>query len=64
MAPELQYTFIEQALRGGPPVSLRCSAAGAPPPRFHWLLDGQSLNEIASSHRYMVFNIVIIIIEI
>lgn len=51
MAPELQYTFIEQALRGGPPVSLRCSAAGAPPPRFHWLLDGQSLNEIASSHR-------------
>lgn len=49
--PELQYTFIEQALRPGPPVSLRCSATGSPPPSFTWLLDGEPLSEIASGHR-------------
>ncbi|XP_058795689.1 cell adhesion molecule Dscam2 isoform X3 [Phymastichus coffea] len=52
--PELQYTFIEQTLRPGPPVSLRCSATGSPPPSFTWLLDGDPLNEIASSHRYAI----------
>ncbi|KOX68634.1 Down syndrome cell adhesion molecule-like protein Dscam2 [Melipona quadrifasciata] len=52
--PELQYTFIEQALRPGPPVSLRCSATGSPPPSFTWLLDGEPLSEIASGHRYAI----------
>lgn len=46
-APELQYTFIEQALRSSSEVSLRCSAAGAPPPRFQWLLDGQPLTSMS-----------------
>jgi hypothetical protein len=40
IAPELQLTFIEQTLQPGPPVSLRCSASGNPPPRITWLLDG------------------------
>ncbi|XP_044017269.1 Down syndrome cell adhesion molecule-like protein Dscam2 [Aphidius gifuensis] len=52
--PELQYTFIKQALRPGPPVSLRCSASGSPPPSFTWLLDGEPLNEITQSHRYAI----------
>ncbi|XP_043491862.1 Down syndrome cell adhesion molecule-like protein Dscam2 isoform X4 [Polistes fuscatus] len=52
--PELQYTFIEQALRPGPPVSLRCSATGSPPPSFTWLLDGEPLSEIAAGHRYAI----------
>ncbi|XP_033228370.1 Down syndrome cell adhesion molecule-like protein Dscam2 [Belonocnema kinseyi] len=52
--PELQYTFIEQALRPGPPVSLRCSATGSPPPSFTWLLDGEPLSEIMSGHRYAI----------
>lgn len=38
-APEIQYGFIEQALRGGGPVLLRCSALGAPPPTLLWLRD-------------------------
>ncbi|TGZ53114.1 Uncharacterized protein DBV15_05473 [Temnothorax longispinosus] len=49
--PELQYTFIEQALRPGPPVSLRCSATGSPTPSFTWLLDGEPLSQIATGHR-------------
>ncbi|XP_063973280.1 cell adhesion molecule Dscam1 isoform X2 [Diachasmimorpha longicaudata] len=52
--PELQYTFIEQALRPGPPVSLRCSATGSPPPSFTWLLDGEPLSELAHGHRYAI----------
>lgn len=48
-APELQYTFIEQALRPGPAVSLRCSATGSPAPSFSWHLDGQ---ELLASHRH------------
>uniref|UniRef100_A0ABD2XN24 Down syndrome cell adhesion molecule-like protein Dscam2 n=1 Tax=Trichogramma kaykai TaxID=54128 RepID=A0ABD2XN24_9HYME len=52
--PELQYTFIEQTLRPGPPVSLRCSATGSPPPSFTWLLDGDPLSELATSHRYAI----------
>jgi hypothetical protein len=43
IAPELQLTFIEQTLQPGPPVSLRCSASGNPPPRITWLLDGGEL---------------------
>ncbi|CAH0405117.1 unnamed protein product [Chilo suppressalis] len=53
-APELQYTFIEQVLRPGQVVTLKCSAAGSPPPHFSWLLDGQPLNTIARGHRYSV----------
>ncbi|XP_071054820.1 cell adhesion molecule Dscam2 [Onthophagus taurus] len=52
--PELQYTFIEQALRPGPQVSLRCSATGSPPPQFRWLLDGESLSELNIGHRYAI----------
>ncbi|XP_024944983.1 Down syndrome cell adhesion molecule-like protein Dscam2 isoform X2 [Cephus cinctus] len=52
--PELQYTFIKQALRPGPPVSLRCSATGSPPPSFTWFLDGESLSEINAGHRYAI----------
>ncbi|EFN71841.1 Down syndrome cell adhesion molecule [Camponotus floridanus] len=52
--PELQYTFIEQALRPGPPVSLRCSATGSPTPSFTWLLDGEPLSQIATGHRYAI----------
>ncbi|CAG9581989.1 unnamed protein product, partial [Danaus chrysippus] len=53
-APELQYTFIEQVLRPGQVVTLKCSAAGSPPPHFSWLLDGQPLNTMARGHRYSI----------
>ncbi|XP_066587504.1 cell adhesion molecule Dscam1 isoform X2 [Prorops nasuta] len=52
--PELQYTFIEQSLRPGLPVSLRCSVTGTPPPSFTWLLDGQALSKVAAGHRYAI----------
>lgn len=52
-APELQYTFIEQVLRPGQVVTLKCSASGAPPPHFTWLLDHQPLNVMARGHRYL-----------
>ncbi|XP_017776462.1 PREDICTED: Down syndrome cell adhesion molecule-like protein Dscam2 isoform X2 [Nicrophorus vespilloides] len=52
--PELQYTFIEQALRPGPQISLRCSATGSPPPQFRWLLDGEPLTELTVGHRYAI----------
>ncbi|XP_047109675.1 Down syndrome cell adhesion molecule-like protein Dscam2 [Schistocerca piceifrons] len=52
--PELQSTFIEQALSPGPPVSLRCSAAGSPPPQFTWRLDGQALTAARLGHRYTI----------
>ncbi|CAG5008727.1 unnamed protein product [Parnassius apollo] len=44
-APELHYTFIEQALHPGPSLTLHCSASGSPPPRFTWLLDMQPIEE-------------------
>ncbi|XP_075984284.1 cell adhesion molecule Dscam2-like isoform X2 [Anticarsia gemmatalis] len=44
-APELHYTFIEQALHPGPALALHCAASGSPPPRFTWLLDGQPVEE-------------------
>ncbi|KAI5636739.1 immunoglobulin i-set domain-containing protein [Phthorimaea operculella] len=53
-APELQYTFIEQVLRPGQVVTLKCSAVGSPAPHFSWLLDGQPLNALARGHRYGV----------
>ncbi|CAH2101996.1 unnamed protein product [Euphydryas editha] len=53
-APELLYTFIEQVLRPGQVVTLKCSAAGSPPPHFTWLLDGQPLNTMARGHRYSI----------
>ncbi|XP_068085516.1 cell adhesion molecule Dscam2 [Anabrus simplex] len=52
--PELQSTFIEQALSPGPPVSLRCSATGSPPPQFTWALDGQVLTATTFPHRYTI----------
>ncbi|XP_059046951.1 cell adhesion molecule Dscam2-like [Achroia grisella] len=53
-APELQYTFIEQVLRPGQVVTLKCSAVGSPPPHFTWMLDGQPLNTIAMGPRFSV----------
>ncbi|KAJ0182192.1 hypothetical protein K1T71_001561 [Dendrolimus kikuchii] len=53
-APELHYTFIEQALRGGGSVSLRCAASGSPAPRFSWLLDNQPLDQFRTQHRYFI----------
>lgn len=50
-APELHYTFIEQALRPGGGVALRCAASASPPPRFSWLLDDQPLDHFRSQHR-------------
>ncbi|KAK7792151.1 hypothetical protein R5R35_000418 [Gryllus longicercus] len=38
--PVLMYSFIEQTLQPGPPVSLKCSAAGNPTPTITWTLDG------------------------
>ncbi|XP_045772265.1 Down syndrome cell adhesion molecule-like protein Dscam2 [Maniola jurtina] len=52
--PELQYTFIEQALRGGGSVALRCVAAASPPPRVTWLLDGHPLEHYLPHHRYSI----------
>ncbi|CAH0727689.1 unnamed protein product, partial [Brenthis ino] len=52
-APELQYTFIEQVLRPGQVVTLKCSSVGSPPPHFTWLLDGQPVNTMAR-HRYSI----------
>ncbi|XP_037303266.1 Down syndrome cell adhesion molecule-like protein Dscam2, partial [Manduca sexta] len=53
-APELHYTFIEQALRPGGAVSLRCAASGSPAPRFTWLLDDQPLDQYRAQHRYFI----------
>lgn len=33
IVPELIYTFIEQNVRPGPHISLKCSATGSPPPQ-------------------------------
>ncbi|KAJ2948223.1 hypothetical protein O0L34_g10033 [Tuta absoluta] len=53
-APELRYTFIEQALRGGARVSLRCAAVGAPPPHFTWRRDDMPLETLPTSNRYLI----------
>ncbi|KAF9420368.1 hypothetical protein HW555_003429 [Spodoptera exigua] len=50
-APELHYTFIEQALHPGPSLALHCAASGNPPPRFTWLLDGQAVEEHNTAQR-------------
>lgn len=52
--PELIYTFIEQNVRSGPHISLKCSATGAPPPQFTWLLDSQPILDISTTHRYAI----------
>ncbi|RZF37300.1 hypothetical protein LSTR_LSTR005632 [Laodelphax striatellus] len=38
--PQLLYKFIHQTLQPGPPVSLKCIAAGNPTPHITWKLDG------------------------
>ncbi|CAG9136231.1 unnamed protein product [Plutella xylostella] len=53
-APELHYTFIEQALHPGPALALQCAAAGSPAPRFTWLLDDSPVDEHNTAHRYSV----------
>ncbi|XP_049878949.1 Down syndrome cell adhesion molecule-like protein Dscam2 [Pectinophora gossypiella] len=53
-SPELRYTFIEQALRAGARVSLRCTAGGAPRPRFSWSRDGVALEATGMPHRYSI----------
>lgn len=52
--PELIYTFIEQNVRTGPHVSLKCSATGTPTPQFHWLLDSQPILDLTTTHRYAI----------
>lgn len=39
-SPELLSWFTEKTLQPGPALSLKCSAAGNPPPQFTWSLDG------------------------
>ncbi|XP_063616446.1 cell adhesion molecule Dscam2-like isoform X2 [Cydia splendana] len=50
-APELHYTFIEQALHPGPALAMHCAASGSPPPRFTWLLDMQPIEELNTPQR-------------
>ncbi|KAL7024043.1 hypothetical protein ACKWTF_012881 [Chironomus riparius] len=50
--PEMIYRFIEQNVRPGPHISLKCSARGTPPPQFTWLLDSQPILDVTSLHRY------------
>ncbi|XP_055715988.1 cell adhesion molecule Dscam2 isoform X2 [Phlebotomus papatasi] len=52
--PELIYTFIEQNVRPGPHISLKCSATGSPPPQFTWLLDSEPILDVSSLHRYAI----------
>ncbi|XP_017969064.1 Down syndrome cell adhesion molecule-like protein Dscam2 isoform X1 [Drosophila navojoa] len=52
--PELIYTFIEQNVRPGPLISLKCSASGSPPPQFAWLLDSQPIMDISLHHRFAI----------
>ncbi|XP_066948108.1 cell adhesion molecule Dscam2-like isoform X4 [Macrobrachium rosenbergii] len=49
-APKLAYRFIEQTLKPGPAVSLKCIATGTPTPHITWALDGFPLPH---SHRYL-----------
>ncbi|CRL00266.1 CLUMA_CG013539, isoform A [Clunio marinus] len=49
--PVLMYSFIEQTLQPGPPVSLKCSATGNPTPEVTWELDGFPL---PSNGRFMI----------
>ncbi|XP_022215231.2 Down syndrome cell adhesion molecule-like protein Dscam2 isoform X3 [Drosophila obscura] len=52
--PELIYTFIEQNVRPGPLISLKCSASGSPPPQFSWLLDSQPIIDVSLHHRFAI----------
>ncbi|KAH8382248.1 hypothetical protein KR009_002562, partial [Drosophila setifemur] len=52
--PELIYTFIEQNVRPGPLISLKCSASGSPPPQFAWLLDSQPIMDVSLHHRFAI----------
>uniref|UniRef100_A0A1A9UEN3 Ig-like domain-containing protein n=1 Tax=Glossina austeni TaxID=7395 RepID=A0A1A9UEN3_GLOAU len=52
--PELIYTFIEQNVRPGPLISLKCSASGSPPPQFSWLLDSQPIMDVSLHHRFAI----------
>ncbi|XP_055385270.1 cell adhesion molecule Dscam2 isoform X2 [Condylostylus longicornis] len=52
--PELIYTFIEQNVRPGPHISLKCSASGSPPPQFSWLLDSQPIIDISMHLRVAI----------
>ena len=38
--PQILYSFSNQTLIPGPPISLKCIAKGIPPPNFDWSLDG------------------------
>lgn len=52
--PELIYTFIEQNVRPGPHISLKCSATGTPPPQFTWVLDSQPIFDLSTTNRYRI----------
>ena len=44
-SPVLAYRFEPRTLQPGPALSLKCVAAGNPPPQFKWALDGFPLPE-------------------
>ena len=44
-SPMLSYKFEPRTMQPGPPLSLKCVAAGNPPPQFKWELDGFPLPE-------------------
>ena len=56
--PYLVYEFIEQTLQPGPPVCLKCSSKGSPPPQIYWTKNGQDLPksdrlELKDSNTYL-----------
>jgi hypothetical protein len=46
--PEMIYTFIEQNVRPGQHISLKCSARGSPPPQVN-------LNDLIHKRKLNVF---------
>ncbi|XP_055923956.1 cell adhesion molecule Dscam2 isoform X1 [Eupeodes corollae] len=52
--PEMIYRFIEQNVRPGPLISLKCSASGSPPPQFSWFLDSQPLMDVSLQLRVAI----------
>ena len=55
-APQLVQTFSEQTLVPGPFVTLRCTAAGNPPPDFTWFLDRHPIVMTQSSNTQRYIN--------
>jgi len=60
--PEMIYRFIEQNVRPGPHISLKCSARGTPPPQVKMKMPFLSLSKkeeelkISSFHEFDLLN--------